>query len=61
MVVKSQRRNLKEFAKKYGISVLREDRSFKSINELSIDVYEYEVVNQRKIEKPYYPFLKIKK
>lgn len=61
MVVKSQRRNLKEFAKKYGISVLREDGSFKSINELSIDVYEYEVVNQRKIEKPYYPFLKIKK
>lgn len=61
MVVKSQRRNLKEFAKKYSISVLREDGSFKSINELSIDVYEYEVVNQRKIEKPYYPFLKIKK
>lgn len=61
MVVKSQRRNLKEFAKKYGISVLQEDGSFKSINELSIDVYEYEVVNQRKIEKPYYPFLKIKK
>lgn len=61
MVVKSQRRNLKEFAKKYGISVLREDKSFKSINELSIDVYEYEVSNQRKIQKPYYPFLKIKK
>lgn len=61
MVVKAQKRTLKEFAKKYGISVLREDGSFKSVNELSIDVYEYELEYQRKLDKPYYPFLKIKK
>ncbi len=53
---------LKEFAKKYRISVLRPNGSFKSVNELSIDVYEYERDNQSKIKtKTYYPFLKISK
>ena len=52
---------LKEYAKKYRISVLRPNGSFKSVNELSLDIYEYERDNQSKIKtKTYYPFLRIK-
>ena len=52
---------LKKYAKKYKISVLNADGSFKSVNKLSLDIYEYERDNQKELKgKTYYPFLKIK-
>lgn len=49
-------KNIKYYAKKYGISVLTEG-SPKSVNELSIDIYEYERDNQ--VKDGLYPFLYI--
>ena len=51
-------KNLKYYAKKYGISVLTEGKH-KSVNELAIDIYEYE--KGRNIKNGLYPFLYIKK
>ena len=53
---------LKEYAKKYKISVLNPDGSFKSVNKLSLDIYDYERENQKDLKsKTYYPFLRISK
>lgn len=51
-------KNVKFYAKIYGISVLKNNGKFKSVNELSNDIYEYELLNQ--VENGMYPFLKIK-
>ena len=51
-------KGIKYYAKKYGISVLKENGKRKSAGELSIDIYEYELMNQ--VENGMYPFLKIK-
>lgn len=50
-------KGVKYYAKKYDISVLRPDGKRKSVNELSIDIYNYELENQPK--DGLYPFLKI--
>lgn len=47
-------KNLKYYAKKYGISVLK-GKKFKSVNQLSNDIYKYEV--SRGIKNGLYPFL----
>lgn len=47
-------RNLKYYAKKYGISVIKNGK-FKSVNTLANDIYNYEV--DRKIKNGLYPFL----
>jgi hypothetical protein len=53
---------LKDYAKKYKISVLNSDGTFKSVNKLSLDIYDYERNNQKKLKgKTYYPFLRITK
>jgi hypothetical protein len=49
-----QFRNLKYYAKKYGISVLKGGK-FKSVNTLANDIYKYEV--SRGIKNGFYPFL----
>jgi hypothetical protein len=46
--------NLKEYAKKYGISVMKKGK-FKTVNQLSNDIYRYEV--DRGVKKGFYPFL----
>mgnify|MGYP003348372205 CR=1 FL=1 len=51
-------RGVKYYAKKYGISVLKDGRP-KTIGELTIDIYEYERNNP--VKDGMYPFLKIKK
>lgn len=50
-------KGVKFYAKKYDISVLRPDGKRKSVNELSIDIYNYEIINQP--NEGLYPFLKI--
>jgi len=50
-------KNIKYYAKKYGISVLVDGHP-KSVNELCIDIYEYEKENN--IQDGFYPFLSIK-
>lgn len=50
-------KGVKYYAKKYDISVLRPDGKRKSVNELSIDIYNYELLNQP--TDGLYPFLKI--
>jgi hypothetical protein len=50
-------KNIKYYAKKYGISVLEDGRP-KSVNELCIDIYEYE--KEHHIRDGFYPFLSIK-
>lgn len=53
---------LKDYAKKYKISVLNADGTFKTINKLSLDIYDYERENQGKLKgRTYYPFLRIPK
>jgi hypothetical protein len=47
----------KLFAKKYGISVLKDGKQ-KSIHQLTTDIYNYERSN--KVNKGLFPFLKIK-
>lgn len=47
-------KNLKYYAKKYGISVLKKGKH-KSVNQLANDIYKYEV--DRKITGGLYPFL----
>jgi hypothetical protein len=46
--------NLKEYAKRYGISVMKKGK-FKTVNQLSNDIYRYEV--DRKTKGGFYPFL----
>jgi len=48
---------LKSYAKKYDITVLNDDGTFKSVNTLSNEIYKYEKKN-RPIN-PYYPFLRL--
>jgi hypothetical protein len=50
-------KNIKYYAKVYGISVLKPNGKRKSVNELSIDIYNYELENQP--DDGLYPFLKI--
>jgi hypothetical protein len=50
-------KGVKYYAKKYDISVLRPDGKRKSVNELSIDIYNHELKNQP--NEGLYPFLKI--
>ena len=60
MVKKEQRNTLKDYAKKYSISVLDDKGNFKNIARLSLDIYNYEKENQKTIiGRAYYPFLKI--
>lgn len=47
---------IKEYAKAYGISVVK-DKKPKTIQELTTDVYKYEIDN--KIKKGLFPFLKL--
>jgi len=47
-------KNLKYYAKKYGISVMVGDK-FKSVNRLANDIYKYE--KNRHIKGGLYPFL----
>lgn len=49
-----QYKNLKYYAKLYGISVLKGGK-FKTVNQLSNDIYKYEV--NRGIKNGFYPFL----
>jgi hypothetical protein len=51
---KMEYRNLKHYAKKYGISVLKNGKH-KSVNQLSNDIYKYEV--NRGVKSGLYPFL----
>jgi transposase-like protein len=46
--------NLKEYAKRYGISVLHKGKH-KSVHKLSNDIYKYEV--NRNVKNGLYPFL----
>ena len=50
-------KNLKYYAKIYGISVLTEGKP-KSVNELAIDIFEYERDNN--IRDGFYPFVYVK-
>jgi hypothetical protein len=54
MKPKMEFKNLKYYAKKYGISVLKKGKH-KSVNQLANDIYKYEV--DRKITGGLYPFL----
>jgi len=49
--------SLKEYAKRYSISVLGEDGKRKSVNELAYDIWDYE--SRHKIKGGMYPFLTI--
>jgi hypothetical protein len=51
---KFEYQNLKYYAKKYGISVLKNGKH-KSVGQLANDIYNYEV--SRKISNGFYPFL----
>lgn len=53
---KKEEKAPKYYAKKYNISVLEQGEP-KSINKLTLDIYEYEKKNQ--VEKGLFPFLKI--
>jgi len=55
--MKDAYKNLKHYAKIYGISVLTEGKH-KSVNELAIDIYEYERDNN--IKNGFYPFSLLK-
>jgi hypothetical protein len=55
--MKSGFKNIKYYAKKYGISVLTEGKP-KSVNELAIDIFEYET--EHNIKDGFYPFMYIK-
>lgn len=55
--MKDAYKNLKHYAKIYGISVLTEGQH-KSVNELAIDIYEYERDNN--IRNGFYPFSLLK-
>jgi hypothetical protein len=57
--MKDKFKNLKHYAKKYGISVLTDEGKHKSVNELAIDIYEYELGND--VVDGLYPFLHISK
>jgi hypothetical protein len=54
MIDKFEYKNLKYYAKKYGISVIRGGK-FKSVGELAINIYNYE--KDRKVKNGLYPFL----
>lgn len=60
MTAKEQQSTLKDYASRYGISVLDAKGEFKTINQLSIDIYKYEVENAKTLKDTYYPFLRIK-
>jgi hypothetical protein len=47
-------KNIKYYAKKYGISVLKKGK-MKTVNQLANDIYKYEV--DRGIKGGFYPFL----
>jgi hypothetical protein len=47
-------KNIKYYAKKYGISVLKKGK-MKTVNQLANDIYKYEV--DRRIKGGFYPFL----
>ena len=49
-----EHKSLKYYAKKYGISVMKNNKP-KSINQLSNDIYNYEL--DRKVKGGLYPFL----
>jgi hypothetical protein len=51
-------KNIKYYAKLYGISVLKENGKHKSVNELSVDIWEYERTHV--VKDGLYPFLSIK-
>ena len=51
---KFEYKNLKYYAKKYGISVLKGGK-FKSVGELAINIYNYEA--DRKVKDGLFPFL----
>ena len=51
-------KNIKHYAKLYGISVLNDAGKHKSVNKLSVDIYDYERKNS--VKNGLYPFLRIK-
>lgn len=51
-------KNIKHYAKLYDISVLKENGTPKSVNQLSLDIYEFE--KKHNVKNGLYPFLYIK-
>ena len=51
-------KNIKHYATLYGISVLNDSGKHKSVNKLSVDIYDYERKNS--VKNGLYPFLRIK-
>jgi hypothetical protein len=51
-------KNIKYYAKQYSISVLKDNGKPKSVNQLSLDIYNYEKINN--VKNGLYPFLYIK-
>lgn len=50
-------KNIKHYAKQYGISVLHKGKP-KSVNKLSLEIWEYE--KNHNVKNGLYPFLNIK-
>jgi hypothetical protein len=57
MPEKTKYPSLKEYAKRYAISVIADDGKRKSVNELAYDIWDYE--SRHKVKKGMYPFLTI--
>jgi len=57
MPEKTKYPSLKEYAKRYAISVVADDGKRKSVNELAYDIWDYE--SRHKVKKGMYPFLTI--
>ena len=51
-------KNVKYYAKLYGISVLKDNGKPKSVNQLSLEIYDYE--KDHNVKNGLYPFLYIK-
>lgn len=57
MPEKTKYPTLKEYAKRYSISVIKEDGGRKSVNDLAYDIWDYE--SRHKVKNGMYPFLTI--
>jgi hypothetical protein len=57
MPEKTKYPSLKEYAKRYAISVIADNGKRKSVNELAYDIWDYE--SRHKVKNAMYPFLTI--
>jgi hypothetical protein len=57
MPEKTKYPSLKEYAKRYAISVIADNGKRKSVNELAYDIWDYE--SRHKVKGGMYPFLTI--